>query len=792
MGEKFDKIPPPSEATGDANGILTARVPRLTAHELATLLDRAYGLSGTFRPLSAERDQNLKMTASDGRDYVLKIANAAEPAEALAFQNAALDHIAAADPTLPVPRTMASRDGATIVPVLHEGVTFIARLVTHLPGEPALDFRATPGFHREAGRLVGRLDRALADFRHDGGATEMIWDLCHAASLADRIHFIADPTRRALAERVMADFSYRAAPAFATLRRQVIHNDIHQNNIMRDPRSGEITGIIDFGDMVESCLVNEVAIAIAHQLYREPDLLGVAKGFLAAYAVEMPLERDEIAVIFDLVRMRLLTREIIAAWRSATSDGPSPYRADISEMGWDALSRALDIDPDHATAYLENAMTASAAPRPTSTEKTYGELMARRRKFMGPMYKEFYQQPFMPVKGEGVWVTDRHGKRYLDAYNNVPHVGHCHPQVADAVARQAHSFISNTRYPSDIVVNYAERLIATLPGHLDTAMFVCSGTEANELAWRIARANTGATGALVTEAAFHGNSTIIGALDTATIPADRLEPWIGTVPAPTFAGAAGGQDKAPSAADYASKYHASIEGLARRGHRPAAFFICPVFASDGLYSAPAGYLDPAIAEIRRAGGIVIADEVQTALGRTGTDFWGFEHAGLVPDIVTMGKPMGNGIPLGVVVARRALVEGFLQTQRYFNTFGGNQVAAAAGLAVLDVIEREKLQENALQVGHYLREAITSLMGRHPAIGDVRGTGLFAGVEVVEGLAPSPAKARAVIEDLLTRGVLVGITGAGRNLLKIRPPMTFSSENADLLVDALDKALGSVG
>jgi 4-aminobutyrate aminotransferase-like enzyme/Ser/Thr protein kinase RdoA (MazF antagonist) len=783
---------PSAERSAETGNILTARVPRLSPDEITRLLG-VYGLSGTPRPLPGERDQNLKVTAADGRQYVLKIANAAEPAQALAFQNAALDHVATADPSLPVPRTVTSLEGATIVPVHHDGTVFMARLVTHLPGEPALDFRATPGFRRDAGRIAGQLDRALSGFRHSGGPADMIWDLRHAAALEDRIHLVADPKRRAIAETVMASFKVRVVPTFASLRRQVIHNDIHQNNIMRDPRSGAITGIIDFGDMVETSLVNEAAIAIAHQLYREPDLLGVASEFLSAYAAAMPLERAEIAVLFDLVKMRLLSREIIAAWRSATSGGPSPYRADISEMGWEALSRALSISPAHATEHLEKAMTALAtAPRSTSIDQAYEDLMARRRKAMGPMYKEFYQQPFMPVKGEGVWVIDAHGKRYLDAYNNVPHVGHCHPHVADAVARQVRVFNSNTRYPSELIVEYAERLTATMPDHLDTAMFVCSGTEANELAWRIATANTGGTGALVTDAAFHGNSTIIGALDTATLPHDKLEPWIGTVTAPRFSGAVEGNGKALSSNDYAATYAESIARLEKRGHLPAAFFVCPVFASDGLYSVPTGYLDPAIAEIRRAGGLVIADEVQTALGRTGTHYWGFQHAGLVPDIVTMGKPMGNGIPLGVVAARRSLVEGFLQTQRYFNTFGGNQVAAAAGLAVLDVIEDEKLQENALQVGTYLRENLAGLIGRHAAIGDVRGTGLFAGVEIVEGDKPSPTKARAVIEDLLTRGVLVGLTGAGKNLLKIRPPMVFSRENADMLVDALDKSLAKIG
>lgn len=778
---------------GTADEILTARVPRLADGALSALLAGAWGIEGTFSPLSGERDQNLKVTATDGRAYVLKIANAAEPAAALALQNAALDHIAAADPALPVPRAVRARDGASLVPVVHDGATFMARLVTHLPGEPALEFRPTPGFRRAAGRLTGRLDRALAGFRHPGAARDMIWDLRRAASLENRIHHIPDPERRAMASRVMADFKARALPAFAQVRTQAIHNDIHQNNIMRDPRSGEITGIIDFGDMVETLLVADAAIAVAHQLYREDDLLGVAAGFLGPYAAEMPLEPAEIAILFDLVKMRLAAREIIVAWRSDTAEGPSPYRADISEMGWEALARALSIDPADATRFLEKAMTAPSAPQtpPATGNAAYDALMTRRRAAMGPMYKEFYRKPFMPVKGDGVWVTDAGGKRYLDAYNNVPHVGHCHPHVVEAVSRQLATFNSNTRYPSEPIVAYAERLLATMPAHLDTAMFVCSGTEANELAWRIATANTGATGALVTDAAFHGNSTIIGALDTVTIPHDRVAPFVGMAPAPRFPGAARA-NSAPSAADYAATWRRAIEALAARGHRPAALFLCPVFACDGLYSVPAGYLDPAIGEIRKAGALVISDEVQTALGRTGTDFWGFQHAGVVPDIVTMGKPMGNGFPLGVVVAHRALVEGFLETQRYFNTFGGSQAAAAAGLAVLDVVEGEGLQENALRVGGHLRDGLAGLMGRHAAIGDVRGTGLFAGVEIVADGKAAPDKARAVIEDLMTRGVLVGVTGAGRNLLKIRPPMPFSRENADVLVDALDRALATIG
>lgn len=422
----------------------------------------------------------------------------------------------------------------------------------------------------------------------------------------------------------------------------------------------------------------------------------------------------------------------------------------------------------------------------------YDTLMERRARLLGPMYKQFYQAPFVPVRGEGVWVTDQGGKRYLDAYNNVPHVGHCHPRVVEAASRQLAIFNSNTRYPSELIVDYAERLAETMPDPLKVCMFVCSGTEANELAWRIAMANSGGSGALITRSAFHGNSTIIGALDSSTIPAERQQSWVATVPAPEHRGVG---DRTPklTASDYAEQYRRAIAGLAERGHRPAALLACPVFASDGLYSPPAGYLDEAIAEVRKSGALIIADEVQSALGRTGTHFWGFQHAGITPDIVTMAKPMGNGLPLAVVITRRELVEGFLRTERYFNTFGGNQVVAAAGIAVLDVLRDEGLQENALQVGAYLRGRLAGLMGMDERIGDVRGTGLFVGVEVVRdraSQAPAPEMARALIEGLMQRGVLVGITGGGRNLLKIRPPMVFSRENADQLVETLKQTLAA--
>lgn len=783
-----------NQANRHVDEVLTAEVPALAHDEATQLLRDHYGIAGALTPLSGERDQNFRVDSADGKSFVLKIANVAEADLRLDFQLKALDHIAATDPELPVPRTIAAVDGRKMISLQLRGHLIRARLVSHLPGKPALLTQTTPLFRRRLGLLTAKLDRALADFDHPGADDRLIWDLQHAGALASKVALIADIDRRALAERATQRFITKVEPEIGKLRQQVIHNDFNQNNVLRDETTAAISGIIDFGDMVRSPLVNEVAIAIAHQLYRQNDPLAVACEFLEGYSAVLPLEEAEIGLLPDIIAMRLAAREIIAAWRQGAKSGPSTYSGVISAMGWEALARWTALDQRQMVARLVAAGRAPPKAAKATGDAEFDQLLGRRQAYLGPLYKEFYRQPFFPVKGEGVWVTDHRGRRYLDAYNNVPHVGHCHPHVVEAVARQAATFNSNTRYPSDVIVQYAERIAATMPEPLKVCIFVCSGTEANELAWRIACANSGGNGAIVTRAAFHGNSTVIGALDTSTIPADRLEPWVATVPAPEFAGHRADRPL-PQAQDYAQSYRDAAEQLTHRGFQPAAFFVCPAFASDGLHMPPKGFIEPAVAELRNAGALIVADEVQTALGRTGDHFWGFQHAGFTPDIVTMGKPMGNGLPLAVVVTSRELVEGFLKRGRYFNTFGGNQVAAAAGMAVLDVVEKENLQENALKVGASLRQRLAALMPRHGMIGDVRGSGFFAGVEIVrdrESDAPDPDKARTVIEALLRRGVLVGITGAERNLLKIRPPMVFTREHADLLVTALDEALAEVG
>ena len=416
-------------------------------------------------------------------------------------------------------------------------------------------------------------------------------------------------------------------------------------------------------------------------------------------------------------------------------------------------------------------------------------LLERRRKLLGPAYSLFYKEPLHLVRGEGVWLYDVNGRRYLDMYNNVPHVGHCHPHVVDAIDRQGRLLNTHTRYLHELVLDYAERLTATLPDGLDVAMFSCTGTEANELALRIARQVTGATGVIVTDYSYHGNSQAISEISTEYTRPDMLPPYVIPVPAPdTYRGPYRAADAAER---YAAHVAVAIETLKGRGIRPAALMLDTIVSSEGVVAVPRGYLSRAAAHIRDAGGFFIADEVQPGLGRLGERFWGFELDDVVPDIVTMGKPMGNGHPLAATVTRSDIAGAFARKAHYFNTFGGNPVSAAAGLAVLEVLETDQLQQNALKVGRHLVSGLEQLAARHEEIGDVRGSGFFLAAELVEDREtrnPATKYAGQVVERLRQEGVLTNTIGRDENILKLRPPMVLSRQDADMFLDILDHVL----
>jgi 4-aminobutyrate aminotransferase-like enzyme len=415
------------------------------------------------------------------------------------------------------------------------------------------------------------------------------------------------------------------------------------------------------------------------------------------------------------------------------------------------------------------------------------DMLARRIRLMGPNVPTFYDTPLHLVRGQGVWVWDSQGNRYLDCYNNVPHVGHCHPRVVGAIAAQAAVLNTHTRYLHDAVLDYIERLTAKLDHGIAQAIMVCTGSEANDIALRMAQAVTGKTGIIATDNTYHGNTSAVSVLSTRRPPIGGYPDHIRLVPAPDTLRPVGGTLEGQAQA-FAGHVARAIRELEQAGHGFAGMMLCPVFANEGLPAVQPGFLDPTVAVVKAAGGLLIADEVQPGFGRVGSDFWGHDWLGFAPDIVTIGKPMANGHPVAAVLTRPDIMAAFREAFGYFNTFGGNPVSAAACLATLDVIEDEGLQANAARVSAHVQDRMRAL--RHPLLAETRNAGLFFAAEFVTDDAMTPASAftAALVETMLQRGILLNRGGRAANALKIRPPMPFSVENADMLMDSLEAAL----
>ena len=393
-------------------------------------------------------------------------------------------------------------------------------------------------------------------------------------------------------------------------------------------------------------------------------------------------------------------------------------------------------------------------------------LIAARDRMLGPAYRLFYERPVHLVRGEGTRLYDADGACYLDAYNNVASVGHCHPHVVAAVSRQLATLNTHTRYLHNGIIDYSERLLATMPDEIDQVMYACTGSEVNDLALRVAQMHTGATGVIITTDAYHGNTAAVTAISPSIGGETRLGGHVRAVPPPDVA------------SSFAGNVAGAITDLQSAGVGLSCLIVDTIFSSDGIYPDPS-VLAPAVELVRRAGGVFIADEVQPGFARTGEAMWGFLRHGVVPDLVTMGKPMGNGLPIAAMAARTEVLDAFARGVPYFNTFGGNPVTMAAASAVLDVIEDEKLMVNAAEVGGRLRHELGALTRDHPRIGDVRGAGLYIGVEMVtETGEPDRAGARAMVNAMRERHVLISVCGHHGNVLKIRPPLVFSGSDVD--------------
>jgi 4-aminobutyrate aminotransferase-like enzyme/Ser/Thr protein kinase RdoA (MazF antagonist) len=1009
--------------------MLPKEAPSVTpAAAAAFALDR-YGVAASASPLPSERDQNFLLETPAGERFVLKLSNAAEQRTMLEAQNAALTRVA--DTGL-CQRVVPSAAGEDIVSYEGPSARHFVRLLTWIPGEPLGAVRHhSPALLEDLGRRVGEIDRALAAFDHPAIHRDLHWDLAHGIRVVrDHAPALADQGVRQQIEAWSGDIARHLEPRLPHLRHSAVHNDINDHNAIVASggdvwsRHQRIAGIIDFGDIVHSFVVSDLAIAIAYAVLDKPDPLAAALAIVRGYHAEWPLKEAEIAALFDLVRLRLCVSVSLAAYQqaqrpedpylgisqeaiarslpalmgiprrlaeAAVREGcghdPLPsatrvtswlstraecdqivamnpatalvldlsvgsalvagdpadnaesalapriaramreagadvgigrygeprllYSTALFEGGPDTEARTIHLGADifapsgtavhaplpgvvhaaadntapldygpviilkHETDQLDPFYTlyghlsrASLKHNPVGRHVDAGESFAsigsadvnggwpphlhfqlvvalldlgvdfpgvcrasqrkvwqafspdpepflripgasfpedafdsaagaaERSLRIGSNIRVAYRDPVRTTRGWMQYLYDACGRRYLDAYNNVPHVGHSHPHVVRAAAQQMAVLNTNTRYLQDGLARLAERLSDTLPDPLSVCYFVNSGSEANELALRLARAHTRRRDLIVLDSAYHGITTTlidISPYKSAGPGGEGAPPWVHAIPVPDlFRGEFKGADAGPR---YAACVEDVIEGLPFATRKRVCGFIaesCPSVA--GQIVLPAGYLTDVYARVRAAGGVCIADEVQTAYGRLGTHFYAFEAQQVVPDIVVLGKPIGNGYPLGAVVTTPEIAASFDNGMEFFSTFGGSTVSCAVALAVLDVVRDEGLQEHARQVGAHLLAGLRSLQTRYAIVGDVRGSGLFIGVELVREratLEPASVEASFVVNRLREEGILIGTDGPHHNVLKIRPPMPFGIADAGRLVDVLDRVLGEI-
>ncbi|MFI6833030.1 aminotransferase class III-fold pyridoxal phosphate-dependent enzyme [Kribbella sp. NPDC050241] len=737
--------------------------PEVDIRAAARLLRSEYGLDAEVTELRSERDRNF-LAEADGQRLVVKVSNSGDDPEQIAMECAAMDHVAVVDAGLPIPRVVTSIDGRAVVMVdAADGRKHQVRVMTVMPGQVA-DLAALPEwFAADFGAVAARLTRALQGFGHPAAYRRLDWDPRIVTSLrayADRLpeEHRREPMRRLLDRFQGLDAATRALPG------SVLHGDVTLSNVLM--RDGGITGVIDFGDMHHTARVAELAISLTSLLRESDDLWADAGRFLDGYQRVLPLEPAEVELIGELVLARSAASVLISAWRAPLYPDNEEYLTSLVAGSWRILDLLTAVEPADLAQRFHRLCGTSRVASAQAADPTL--LVRREAALGGELSPLFYRKPLQVVRGEGAWIHTADGRRYLDAYNNVPVVGHAHPAVVQALSRQAAVLNLNSRYLHPNVVELAERLVASMPAGLDTCVFANSGSEANDLAWRMARVVTGRDGAVVADLSYHGVSEATAAFSTNTYPASARPAHVAVFEAP--------RDPSDDGMAAAQRVRSARGELGRAGHDLALLAVDSVFSGAGILTPGSSFMRGLQDEARASGGLFLADEVQAGFGRGGRNLWRFEDFGLTPDFVTLGKPMGNGHPVAALITRREIAEAFVEVDEYFSTFGGNPVSCVAALTVLDVIEQTGLVARSGEVGAQLRAGLESLVPDLP----VRGQGLMVGVEM--------PGAGDFAERLRDNGVLVGTTGPGGGVLKIRPPLIWESSHVEVFLSAFEAAL----
>jgi len=747
------------------------------------LLQSEFGLKEIdVKRLNGYDNVNYLVNSTTGK-YIFKTYNFTdELAEMVHSENETLFFLQTSAPSK-YPRPIPFSDGSFVKVLNIEGVEQVCRMLTFLEGEFLGDVEHTQKLMESFGSTLAEIDLKLYHFKNSTiAAKQYEWDIQYLTLNEQFIDDIPVAKDRNVVRYFFQQFKENALPILPTLRKQIIHNDANDWNVLT--KNGEVSGIIDFGDLAHSFLINELAIAIPYVCFEKDNPLEFASLILTSYHAKLPIQEREVKILYYLIAARLIT-SICNSAHSKVNNPENVYASVSEKSAWKLLYHWLSISPLAA----ENSFRIATGLAPLKSTPPE-EVLQRRYKHISPILSLSYDEPIHMVGSAFQYMYDADGNTFLDAYNNIPHVGHSHPKVVASGQRQMAKLNTNSRYLYDQLADYAEKLIEKFPSELNKVYFVNSGSAATDLAIRMAKNHTKHQKIMVMEHGYHGHTQT--AIDISDYKFNnpkgegQKDHVLKTAIPDTYRGKYTLNDGS------AGKMYAkeAIREIHDSNSPIAAFITEPIVGCGGQVPLAKGYLKDVYPAIREQGGVCISDEVQTGFGRLGDYFWGFEAQDVIPDIVIIGKPMANGHPMGAVVCTNEIAESFGKGVEFFSSFGGNPVSCAIASSVLEVIEEEELQENAKIVGDYYKSLFLSLQEKYSCIGDVRGSGLFLGIEIIKGdhITPDPELAHLIKNQLRDQHILISTDGPFDSVLKTKPPLCFTKENALLVTTQIERVL----
>lgn len=674
-------------------------------------------------------------------------------------------------------------DGSYLKVVEIEGEQHICRMLSFIDEDFLAEVAHSKGLLASFGSFLAELNLQLQkSTSYVLQARECEWDLQYCHFSIEYIKDIPNAHERSIVEYFYKQFEVKVLPRIYAFRRQIIHGDYNEGNVL--VKNDRVVGAIDFGDVTYAPLVYELGIALVYGCYDKDEPLEWIASMLKAYNAIIPVEEKEVEILYYVMAARLAV-SVCRSAHSRKQDPDNAHALNSEKYSWKLLKYLLRIGP-----IAIEKMLREVCELPKRKELLAEVELQKRLQVLSPLLSVSYKEPIVMEKAAFQFMYDGSGNSILDAYNNIPHVGHCHPKVVAAGQNKMAALNTNTRYLYPELSSYAEHLLSKFPTSLNKVFFVNSGSAAADLAYRMAHAHTKRKTIMVMEHGYHGNTQIgmeISDYKFSNAKGAGKQNYVLKVPIPDTYSGVYGSENPNSGLKYAED---AIAQMKEFGHKIGAFITEPIVGCGGQVPLAAGYLKALYPAIREQGGVCISDEVQTGFGRLGDCFWGYESQGVVPDIVILGKPMGNGHPMGAVVVNNEISASFGQGVEFFSSFGGNPVSCAIGKAVLEVIEDEELQENAKEVGDYYQALLEGLKNRFKVIGDVRGSGLFIGVAIVKEGSGEPDRvlAQHIKNEFRKANILISTDGPFDNVLKSKPPLCFSKENAKEVVDCLEQVL----